>query len=124
MISTHEGRNKGGIWLKLNWIDFQMVSPDTRYCNDLSTILTDITITRSNVDELFPKDLNFAKRSNWLYMAWEKGRCQAYAKKSLIKMIYNNYFSCLTCIKDNFIMNKHYFTFGCVRSRTINALLA
>lgn len=45
-------------------------------------------------------------------------------KKSLIKVTYNNYFSCLTCIKDNFIMNKHYFTFRSVRPWTITASLA
>lgn len=39
-------------------------------------------------------------------------------------MSYNNYFSCLTCIKDNFIENKHDFVFRSVRMRTITALLA
>lgn len=39
-------------------------------------------------------------------------------------MTYDNYFSCLTGVKDNFRMNKHYFVFCSVRARTTTLLLA
>lgn len=124
MIWTHEGRNKGGVWWDPNWINVWIVSENALYCAHLSIILTDIKIKDRVRTDSCLKIWSLPSVQIDFICPGKKTDAKHMPKKSLIKMIYNNYFSCLTGIKDNFIMNKHYFTLRCVRSSTINALLA
>lgn len=75
MISTHDGRKRGGIWLK--------IKPQIRvlaYTLPISFFSDSRRLRRLNINLFFWKFLSL-QSVQILVKPWEKDRCQTYAKE-------------------------------------------